>query len=80
MILKIQFSAKKSQKIYVTQKYSGKRVTDSSQAVIISFVPTSFKSPYYLYPIRACDTAYFESYTTDVFITPFLSPCSVEGC
>ena len=26
------------------------------------------------------DTAYSESYATDVFITPCLSPCSVEGC
>ena len=58
----------------------GKRVTDSSQAVIISFVPTSFKSPHYLRPMRARDTAYFESYATDVFITPCLSPFSVEGC
>ena len=58
----------------------GKRVTDSSQAVIISFVPTSFKSPHYLRPMRARDTAYFESYATDVFITPCLSLCSVEGC
>ena len=40
----------------------GKRVTDSSQAVIISFVPTSFKSQHYLRPMRARDTAYFESY------------------
>ena len=48
----------------------GKRVTDSSQAVIISFVPTSFKSSHYLRPMRARDTAYFESYATDVFITP----------
>ena len=58
----------------------GKRVTDSSQAVIISFVPTSFKSLQYLRPMRARNTAYFESYATDVFITPCLSPCSVEGC
>ena len=58
----------------------GKRVTDSSQAVIISFVPTSLKSPHYLRPMRARDTAYFESYATDVFITPWLSPCSIEGC
>ena len=56
------------------------RVTDSSQAVIISFLPTSFKSPHYLRPMRARDTAYFESYATDVFITLCLSPCSVEGC
>ena len=27
----------------------------------------------------ARDTAYFESYATDVFITPCLSPCSVEA-
>ena len=26
------------------------------------------------------DTAYFESYATDVFITPCLPPCFVEGC
>ena len=58
----------------------GKRVTDSSQAVIISFVPTSFKLPHYLRPMRARDTTYFESYATDVFITPCLSPCSVEEC
>ena len=58
----------------------GKRVTDRSQAVSLSFVPTSFKSPHYLRPMRARDTAYFESYATDVFITSFLSPCSVEGC
>ena len=54
----------------------GKRVTDSSQAVIISFLPTSFKSPHYLRPMRA----YFALYATDVFITPCLSPCSVEEC
>ena len=51
-----------------------------SQAVIISFVPTSFKSLHFLRPMRARDTAYFESYATDVFITPCPSPCSVEGC
>ena len=44
-----------------------------------SFLPTSFKSPHYLRPMRARDTAYFESYATDVFITPCLSPCSIEG-
>ena len=49
----------------------GKRVTDRSQAVIISFVPTSFKSPHYLRPMRAGDTAYFELYATHVFITLF---------
>ena len=52
----------------------------ASEGVIISFLPTSFKSPHYLRPMRARDTAYFESYATDVFITLCLSPCSVEGC
>ena len=33
-----------------------------------------------LRPMRARDTAYFESYATDVFITPCLPPCFVEGC
>ena len=33
----------------------------------ISFLPTSFKSRHSLPPVRARDTAYFESYTTDVF-------------
>ena len=39
--------------------------------IYISFLPTSFKSPYSLHPMRVRDTAYFESYATDVFITPF---------
>ena len=30
--------------------------------------------------LKFYDTAYFESYATDVFITPYLLPCSVEGC
>ena len=46
----------------------------------ISFLPTSFKSPHSLRPMRARDTAYVESYATDVFITPCLPPCFVEGC
>ena len=46
----------------------------------ISFLPTSFKSPNYLRPMQTRDTAYFESYATDVFITPCLPPCFVEGC
>ena len=45
-----------------------------------SFIPTSFKSPQSLRPIRARDTAYLKSYATEVLITPCLSPCSVEGC
>ena len=45
----------------------------------ISFLSTSFKSPHSLRPMRARDTAYFESYATDVFITPCLPPCFVEG-
>ena len=44
-----------------------------------SFIPTSFKSPQSLHPIRARDTAYLKSYATDVLITPYLSPCFVEG-
>ena len=43
------------------------------------FIPTSFKSPQSLRPIRARDTAYLKSYATDVLITPCLSPCFVEG-
>ena len=46
----------------------------------ISFLPTSLKSPHFLRPMRARDTAYFESYAIDVFITPCLPPCFVEGC
>ena len=46
----------------------------------ISFLPTSFKSPHFLRPMRARDTAHFESYATDVFITPYLPPCFVEEC
>ena len=46
----------------------------------ISFLPTSFKSPHSLRPMRARNTAYFESYATDVFITPCLPPCFVKGC
>ena len=46
----------------------------------ISFLPTSFKSLHSLRSMRARDTAYFKSYTTDVFITPCLPPCFVEGC
>ena len=42
----------------------------------ISFLPTSFKSTDSLRPMRARDTAYFESYTTNVLITS----CFVEGC
>ena len=45
-----------------------------------SFIPTSFKSPQSLRPIRARDTAYLKSYARDVLITPCLSPCFVEGC
>ena len=45
-----------------------------------SFIPTSFKSPQSLRPIRARDTAYLKSYATDVLITSCLSPCFVEGC
>ena len=33
------------------------------------FIPTSFKSPQSLPPIRARDTAYLKSYATDVLIT-----------
>ena len=33
----------------------------------VSFLPTSFKSPHSLRPMTERDTAYFESYTTDVF-------------
>ena len=40
----------------------------------IFFLPTSFKLPHSLRPMRARDTAYFESYATDVFITPCLLP------
>ena len=43
-----------------------------------SFIPTSFKSPQFLHPIRARDTAYLKSYATDDLITPCLSPCCVE--
>ena len=46
----------------------------------LSFLPTSLKSPHSLRPMRARDTAYFEPYATDVFITPCLPPCFVEGC
>ena len=46
----------------------------------ISFLPTSLKSPHSLRPMRARDTVYFESYATDVFITPCLPPCFVKGC
>ena len=46
----------------------------------ISFFPTSFKSPHSLRPMRARDSAYFESYATIVFTTPCLPPCFVEGC
>ena len=45
----------------------------------ISFLPTSSKLPHFLRPMRA-RTAYFESYATEVFITPCLPPCFVEGC
>ena len=45
-----------------------------------SFIPTSFISPQSLRLIRARDTAYLKSYATDVLITPYLSPCFVEGC
>ena len=45
-----------------------------------SFIPTPFKSPQSLRPIRARDTAYLKSYATDVLITPCLSPCFVEKC
>ena len=55
----------------------GKRVTDSSQAVIYIFPPTSFKSRHSLRPVRARDTAYFESYTTDVF--PLFRPILSKG-
>ena len=44
------------------------RVTDSSPSRDISFIPTSFKSPQSLRPIRARDTAYFKSYATDVSV------------
>ena len=46
----------------------------------ISFLPTSFKSPYSLRPMRARDTAYSESYATDVFITPCLPAFFFERC
>ena len=46
----------------------------------ISFLPTSFKLPHSLHPMRARDTAYCESYATDVFITPCLPPRFFEGC
>ena len=36
----------------------------------ISFLPTSFKSPHFLRPMRSRDTAYFESYVTDVYTPP----------
>ena len=45
----------------------------------ISFLPISFKSPHSLRPMRARDTAYFESYGTDVFITPRLPPVLSKG-
>ena len=45
-----------------------------------SFIPTSFKSPQSLRPIRARGTAYLKSYATDVLITLCLSRCFVEGC
>ena len=45
-----------------------------------SFIPTSFKLPQSLRPIRARYTAYIKSYATDVLITPGLSPYFVEGC
>ena len=38
----------------------------------ITFLPTSFKLPHSLRPMRARDTAYFELYATEVFITPAL--------
>ena len=44
------------------------------------FIPTSFKSPQSLHPVRARDTAYLKSYATDVLITSCLSPCFVKGC
>ena len=59
---------------------SGKRVTDLLASRDISFSRTSFESPHSLCSILARDTAYFESYTTDVFISPYLLPCFVEGC
>ena len=46
----------------------------------ISLLPTSIKSPHSLRPMRARDPAYFESYATDVSITPCLPPCFIEGC
>ena len=45
-----------------------------------SFIPTSFKSPQSLRPIRTRNTAYPKSYATDVLITLCLTPCFVEGC
>ena len=50
------------------------RITDEGDiAHVVSELPTARKPWLYL------DTAYFESYATDVFITPCLSPCSVEA-
>ena len=56
------------------------RTTDEAASRDISFLPTPFKSPHSLHPMREHDTAYFQSHATDVFITPCLSPCFVEGC
>ena len=45
----------------------------------IYFLPTSFKSPAIFLKSNA-SARHFESYATDVFITPRLSACFVEGC
>ena len=63
----------------VANSHSPEKVLSHSYRNVL-FLPASFESPHYLRPMRARDTAYFESYTTDVFITLGLSPCSVDGC
>ena len=70
-------------KFRTTDKADTAHVVESYRQIAsrdISFLPTSFKSPHSLRRKRARDTAYFESYAADDFITPCLPPCFVGGC
>ena len=70
-------------KIHTTDEADTAHVVASYRRLanrVTSYIPTSFKSPQSLRPIRARNTAYLKSYATEVLITPCLSPCFVEGC
>ena len=56
----------------------GNLVTDSSQAAVIYFFPDFIQIATFL--ASNASARHFESYATDDFITPCLSPCFVEGC